>query len=253
MLPPAPRHENADRRTPRVDAGWRNPRTSLGPCAGRAQPDGKSTVFKEISLLAAVLLAAWSLASGENYDAVILKAEKAVRQQLKDDPESARFKDVIVDPTGKNVCGWVDYKNKYGEYVGFKSFHFQAGMNFALIFSHDVDATIFCKPLQNTVRGLETPTPRETPPSSTTGKNYDALILKAENAVRETLSDPEAARFKDISVSAHLLPGEKPKVCGWVNAKNKFGGYVGFRSFYYWDGKVTIASGGSPDVTIYCK
>lgn len=51
-------------------------------------------------------------------------------------------------------------------------------------------------------------------------------ISVATNSIREALNDPESARFRKLFVS--------PKgraVCGEVNAKNKMGGYVGFRRF----------------------
>jgi hypothetical protein len=52
------------------------------------------------------------------------------------------------------------------------------------------------------------------------------MMESATTAIRESLSDPESARFRRVAVS--------PKgraVCGEVNAKNAMGGYVGFRRF----------------------
>lgn len=55
----------------------------------------------------------------------------------------------------------------------------------------------------------------------------------AQDAVRQMLKDPESARFRSVASTAHVTPrGEKVYVCGEVNAKNSFGGYVGFRHFY---------------------
>lgn len=51
-------------------------------------------------------------------------------------------------------------------------------------------------------------------------------IDAATSAIRDALNDPESARFRHAFVS--------PKgraVCGEVNAKNKMGGYAGFRRF----------------------
>lgn len=44
--------------------------------------------------------------------------------------------------------------------------------------------------------------------------------------------DPESAQFKGLTRSS---PGYRPErtICGFVNAKNSFGGYVGFRPFSY--------------------
>ncbi len=47
-----------------------------------------------------------------------------------------------------------------------------------------------------------------------------------EVAVRAGLKDPESARFKWIKVSDSRF------YCGFVNAKNALGGYVGFEPFY---------------------
>lgn len=44
-------------------------------------------------------------------------------------------------------------------------------------------------------------------------------------AVRERLYDPESAQFRGVRV---VYAG----YCGEVNAKNKMGGYVGFREFF---------------------
>jgi hypothetical protein len=48
--------------------------------------------------------------------------------------------------------------------------------------------------------------------------------LKAK--VLEVLKDPESARFKNVQVAA-----DGQVLCGEVNAKNAFGGYVGFKPF----------------------
>jgi hypothetical protein len=57
-------------------------------------------------------------------------------------------------------------------------------------------------------------------------------ISKAESVVKAKMNDPESAQF-----SGEWIPEESPKgdatVCGYVNAKNLFGGYVGRRRFVY--------------------
>ena len=57
----------------------------------------------------------------------------------------------------------------------------------------------------------------------------DSLWLDAKAAVAETLIDPYAAQFDRLTVakSAETI------VCGRFNAKNKVGGFVGFRPFLY--------------------
>lgn len=55
------------------------------------------------------------------------------------------------------------------------------------------------------------------------------LNEKAKEMVRRELKDPNSAEFRDIYQVS--LPKGGTKVCGWVNSKNSFGGYVGFRRF----------------------
>lgn len=50
----------------------------------------------------------------------------------------------------------------------------------------------------------------------------------AESAVRGTLRDPESTRFRDIK--RNTVTGA---VCGLLNAKNAYGGYVGEALFIY--------------------
>jgi len=58
-----------------------------------------------------------------------------------------------------------------------------------------------------------------------------ALFAKVRAIVTDGLKDPESARFKPFSV---VVDGDgNRKVCGAVNAKNTYGGYVGFTAFAY--------------------
>ena len=50
-----------------------------------------------------------------------------------------------------------------------------------------------------------------------------------ERLVRARLKDPDSARFQNIR---NVGRGE---ICGEVNAKNAFGGYVGFQHFWLKD------------------
>lgn len=65
-----------------------------------------------------------------------------------------------------------------------------------------------------------------------------ALLERAKEVVARDLKDPSSAQFRNLRTST-VLPGY---VCGEMNAKNSFGGYVGFISFYYKDsdGKVLL-------------
>lgn len=57
----------------------------------------------------------------------------------------------------------------------------------------------------------------------------DPRIEAAELAVKDGLKDPGSAQFKNVAVKTNSL-GETA-VCGEVNARNSFGGYVGFQAF----------------------
>jgi hypothetical protein len=58
------------------------------------------------------------------------------------------------------------------------------------------------------------------------------LVDYAENAVKQKLIDPSSAEFRNVR------PTSAWGICGEVNAKNRMGGYVGFRYF-----KVSIFGG----------
>jgi hypothetical protein len=69
-------------------------------------------------------------------------------------------------------------------------------------------------------------------------------IERIKSRVKGTLKDPSSADFKDVRIST---PGW---VCGEINAKNGFGGYVGFRHFVGRDDKAYIDSGTDPHTTL---
>jgi hypothetical protein len=86
-----------------------------------------------------------------------------------------------------------------------------------------------------------------------------ALRQTAEAAVRDTLRDPDSARFKWPATSAFvvvqswrmggLLNGRTFRDveigCGQVNARNGFGGYTGFTAF-----RVVIKDGAAVDAVV---
>lgn len=93
-------------------------------------------------------------------------------------------------------------------------------------------------------------------------------IKAAEDALRETLKDPESAQFRNVRTVEALPPGESnvdyidkshpglpAGVCGEYNAKNAMGGYTGFDKFIWLpedkrlilpdeDGLISVASSG---------
>lgn len=67
----------------------------------------------------------------------------------------------------------------------------------------------------------------------------DGLIIDARMAVEDQLRDPSSAQFSGVIVSR--VSG-LPVVCGLVNARNGFGGYVGARPFIFTGDGALIAS-----------
>lgn len=67
----------------------------------------------------------------------------------------------------------------------------------------------------------------------------NAKIEMLQSKVRDTFSDPTSTQFRNTK----LLSGEKV-LCGEVNSKNAYGGYVGFQGFAVnSDGKIIILEG----------
>lgn len=61
----------------------------------------------------------------------------------------------------------------------------------------------------------------------------DQIFELAREGVRGKLKDPDSANFRNLIIHK----GESPKdgrfyVCGEVNSKNSYGGYVGFTPFF---------------------
>ena len=73
----------------------------------------------------------------------------------------------------------------------------------------------------------------------------DELIATAKQKIERQLRDPGSAQYRDVTVRRARLP----MVCGEVNAKNAYGGYVGFRRFMVTE-KTTLLENlsGSPQV-----
>lgn len=65
------------------------------------------------------------------------------------------------------------------------------------------------------------------PPSK---KNpYADQIETAQSMIKSQLKDPGSAQWKDVEVV--IKKSGTKTICGQVNAKNSFGGYVGFKRF----------------------
>ena len=65
------------------------------------------------------------------------------------------------------------------------------------------------------------------------GVNWDShdAIAQTQTVIKANLFDPDSAQFKDLIFYRN---GDRRTVCGKVDSRNKFGGYVGYKSFIYW-------------------
>ena len=58
--------------------------------------------------------------------------------------------------------------------------------------------------------------------------NEAAAIKQAQRAVADSLKDPMSAQFRNVRMVPY---GPGSVICGEVNGKNSYGGYVGFKRF----------------------
>lgn len=82
------------------------------------------------------------------------------------------------------------------------------------------------------------PAPRQAPPVRTVRPaeppQPDYYIPRAEQYVRDSLFDPDAGQFRDVSYGTmQTNDGTLHVVCGEVNGKNRYGAYVGYTTFVY--------------------
>lgn len=65
----------------------------------------------------------------------------------------------------------------------------------------------------------------------------DRMIESAKSSVRSRLKDPASAQFSQLRI---VGSGPDARVCGFVNAKNSFGGYSGDERFVSFLGTVAV-------------
>lgn len=70
----------------------------------------------------------------------------------------------------------------------------------------------------------------------------DRIIREAKGAVEQDLRDPMSVQYRNLQVFA----GPLMTVCGEVNAKNAYGGYVGFRRFVVAGGTLILEDPAAP-------
>lgn len=66
------------------------------------------------------------------------------------------------------------------------------------------------------------------PPAPVRGP-YDEFVKAAKEAISADLKDPSSTVYRDLFISGS---GDSQALCGEMNAKNSYGGYVGFLRFY---------------------
>lgn len=84
------------------------------------------------------------------------------------------------------------------------------------------------------------------------GVQHWSEYQEAQHAVLSVLTDPDSAKIRGMFIYAAY---DGHYVCGQVNARNRMGGYVGYRWFYVHSGVATIRDPDDPHRTalsIWC-
>lgn len=74
----------------------------------------------------------------------------------------------------------------------------------------------------------------------TNANDVEPKIEFGKEQVRDLLKDPVSAQFKGVTTVINSKGSES--ICGEVNARNSYGGYVGFQKFVVLDGVATIVN-----------
>lgn len=59
--------------------------------------------------------------------------------------------------------------------------------------------------------------------------NHEVFVLSAKRVVSDAFKDPDSVRYRDMYISNKTVP----TLCGELNSKNSYGGYVGYKRFFY--------------------
>jgi len=69
----------------------------------------------------------------------------------------------------------------------------------------------------------------------TKAPDYTRFVVEAKAEIARGFKDPASVQYRDLFISVTPNPAEdnKPRtaLCGQINAKNSYGGYVGFQRF----------------------
>jgi len=111
------------------------------------------------------------------------------------------------------------------------------------------NATFSCEMIKDKKTRLsciDSATRKQIDPAIQARKDFVHLSKKL---VSDRMLDPAAAQFKEVTyIESDLQEGDEPTrhvVCGMVNGKNSYGGYVGFTTFW-----VDAGTSGSPIVNV---
>lgn len=65
-----------------------------------------------------------------------------------------------------------------------------------------------------------------------------SFTKKAQSEIKGFMKDPDSTQFKDLREIKNTM--NQTSLCGDLNSKNSYGGYVGFKKFSYTNGELTI-------------
>lgn len=70
--------------------------------------------------------------------------------------------------------------------------------------------------------------------AATNGQPLSAMVTRARGIIAERMIDPDSLQLRNTRVVTATINGQSQTIlCGDFNSKNRFGGYVGFKSFVY--------------------
>ncbi len=75
------------------------------------------------------------------------------------------------------------------------------------------------------------PQPAPFVPTALATQIDDEYVKQALEYTRNELIDPDSAKFTGLYAAKTDNPNEKTVICGYVNAKNRLGGYTGKKRF----------------------
>ncbi|MBU2122964.1 MAG: hypothetical protein KJ999_21320 [Gammaproteobacteria bacterium] len=59
--------------------------------------------------------------------------------------------------------------------------------------------------------------------------NHGTFVLAAKRSITSDFKDPDSVLYRDVFISNRTTP----TLCGEINAKNSYGGYIGYKRFFY--------------------